>query len=235
LKSWKIRVVAGRIIGCRRARKSRRLAVRLANEEIGIKGGVAAAHDRLPFAKYILGEPKTRAEIVFISAAKTAWLPVHVGKHRASQQSTHRVYRVRIKVAGAVVDFVRLLLEIVAQSQIERQSARSGKLIFYHGVSALWFSALDTVDYYERMTRANGGAAKVMNWSRLFLVPGMGHCGGWPAALDTFDMLNAIVEWVGTRQSASLSHSYRQGVCRAHSATLPLPAACAVQGRRKPG
>jgi feruloyl esterase len=63
-------------------------------------------------------------------------------------------------------------------------------------VSDPWFSALDTVDYYERMTRANGGSAAVDAWSRLFLVPGMGHCGGGPAALDEFDMLTAIVEWV---------------------------------------
>jgi feruloyl esterase len=75
-------------------------------------------------------------------------------------------------------------------------SAHGGKLIFYHGVSDPWFSALDTLDYYERMTTAHGGAAKVMDWSRLFLVPGMGHCGGGPAALDRFDMLSAIVDWV---------------------------------------
>ena len=75
-------------------------------------------------------------------------------------------------------------------------SARGGKLLFYHGVSDPWFSALDTLDYYERMGRANGGAATVMGWSRLFLVPGMGHCGGGPMALETFDMLGAIVDWV---------------------------------------
>jgi feruloyl esterase len=75
-------------------------------------------------------------------------------------------------------------------------SARGGKLLFYHGVSDPWFSALDTLDYYERMARANGGAEEVMGWSRLFLVPGMGHCGGGPMALDTFDMLGAIVDWV---------------------------------------
>jgi pimeloyl-ACP methyl ester carboxylesterase len=74
-------------------------------------------------------------------------------------------------------------------------SGRGGKLIFYHGVSDPWFSALDTVDYYDRMTKANGGEAKVTNWSRLFLVPGMGHCGGG-SALDSFDMLAAIVDWV---------------------------------------
>ncbi len=75
-------------------------------------------------------------------------------------------------------------------------SSRGGKLLFYHGVSDPWFSVLDTVDYYERMTRANGGTAAVADWSRLFLVPGMGHCGGGPATLDTFDMLGPIVDWV---------------------------------------
>jgi pimeloyl-ACP methyl ester carboxylesterase len=71
-----------------------------------------------------------------------------------------------------------------------------GKLLFYHGVSDPWFSALDTIDYYERLTKANGGPEQVRNWSRLFLSPGMGHCGGGTAALDTFDALTAVVDWV---------------------------------------
>ncbi|HUK35929.1 MAG TPA: tannase/feruloyl esterase family alpha/beta hydrolase [Vicinamibacterales bacterium] len=75
-------------------------------------------------------------------------------------------------------------------------SNRGGKLLFYHGVSDPWFSANDTIDYYERMTAANGGASQVKNWSRLYLVPGMGHCGGGAATLDTFDLLGAVVDWV---------------------------------------
>jgi hypothetical protein len=75
-------------------------------------------------------------------------------------------------------------------------SSHGGKLIFYHGVSDPWFSAKDTIDYYQRMTAANGGEEKVKNWSRLFLSPGMGHCGGGTAALDAFDMLSASVNWV---------------------------------------
>ena len=74
-------------------------------------------------------------------------------------------------------------------------SGGGGKLIFWHGVSDPWFSALDTVDYYERMTKANSGPEPVRNWSRLYLAPGMGHCGGGPS-LDTFDALTAIVRWV---------------------------------------
>jgi feruloyl esterase len=75
-------------------------------------------------------------------------------------------------------------------------SGHGGKLIFWHGLSDPSFSPLDTIDYYERMTKANGGSDQVRNWSRLFLSPGMGHCRGGPAALDTFDALSAIVRWV---------------------------------------
>jgi feruloyl esterase len=74
-------------------------------------------------------------------------------------------------------------------------SGRGGKLLFWHGVSDPRFSALDTVDYYERLTKANGGPDQVRDWSRLFLVPGAGHCGGGPS-LDTFDALSAMVRWV---------------------------------------
>jgi feruloyl esterase len=73
-------------------------------------------------------------------------------------------------------------------------SGRGGKLIFWHGVSDPWFSAQDTIDYYERMTKANGGPEQVQKWSRLYLVPGAGHCGGGPS-LDSFDALTAIVQW----------------------------------------
>jgi pimeloyl-ACP methyl ester carboxylesterase len=75
-------------------------------------------------------------------------------------------------------------------------SSHGGKLLFYHGVSDPWFSAKDTIDYYQRMTAANGGEGRVKDWSRLFLSPGMGHCSGGSAALDTFDFLTAAVNWV---------------------------------------
>lgn len=77
----------------------------------------------------------------------------------------------------------------------------AGKLIFYHGMSDPWFSALDTLAYYEKMRKDTGGSEPVTDWSRLFLVPGMSHCGGGSAALDRFDMLTAIVNWVEKDQA----------------------------------
>jgi pimeloyl-ACP methyl ester carboxylesterase len=72
-----------------------------------------------------------------------------------------------------------------------------GKLVFYHGVSDPWFSALDTIDYYERMAASSGGLEKVRaSSSRAYLVPGMGHCSSGAATLDRFDLLQAVVDWV---------------------------------------
>ena len=99
-------------------------------------------------------------------------------------------------VDRALADPAESLTSTSRWTNLNTFSGRGGKLIFWHGVSDPWFSALDTVDYYERMTKANGGSEQVSTWSRLFLSPGMGHCGGGPAALDTFDALTAVMEWV---------------------------------------
>ena len=73
---------------------------------------------------------------------------------------------------------------------------RGGKLLFFHGVSDPWFSANDTIAYYERMAESSGGLAQVRaQSSRAFLVPGMGHCRSGPG-LETFDLLQAVVDWV---------------------------------------
>jgi feruloyl esterase len=74
-------------------------------------------------------------------------------------------------------------------------SGHGGKLLFYHGLSDPWFSPLETLRYYEQMSKdTSNGAAE--SWSRIYFVPGMGHCQGGSATLDTFDMLSAIVDWV---------------------------------------
>jgi feruloyl esterase len=70
-----------------------------------------------------------------------------------------------------------------------------GKLIFLHGVSDPWFSARETVRYYELLGQDNP-EVPLRDWSRLFLVPGMGHCGGGARTLDQVDMLSAVIDWV---------------------------------------
>jgi pimeloyl-ACP methyl ester carboxylesterase len=78
--------------------------------------------------------------------------------------------------------------------------ARGGKLLIFHGAADGIFSASESVDYYERVVAANGGAAATGRWARLFLIPGMNHCSGGPAT-DSYDGLAAIVDWVENGQS----------------------------------
>lgn len=68
--------------------------------------------------------------------------------------------------------------------------------MFFHGVSDPWFFAKDTFNYYQKMTEKNGGPDRVQAWSQFYFVPGMGHCSGGEQALDNFDMLSALVDWV---------------------------------------
>jgi len=100
------------------------------------------------------------------------------------------------KAEAAASDPGGILTATSSWTTLNTFSNHGGKLLFFHGISDPWFSALDTIDYYERMTKANGGPEKVRTWSRLYLAPGMGHCGGGEAALDRFDLLTAVVDWV---------------------------------------
>jgi hypothetical protein len=64
-----------------------------------------------------------------------------------------------------------------------------GRMIVYHGVSDPIFSADDTAHWYSNLSPSARSSA------RLYLVPGMNHCGDGPAT-DQFDLLTALVRWV---------------------------------------
>jgi pimeloyl-ACP methyl ester carboxylesterase len=103
--------------------------------------------------------------------------------------------------AAAAHDDREMAGDTAAWTNLSSFTAHGGKLIFYHGMSDPWFSALDTLGYYERLSADHYSPGSVSDWSRLFLVPGMGHCGGGAATLDRFDMLTAIVDWVEKGQA----------------------------------
>ncbi|HTZ32225.1 MAG TPA: tannase/feruloyl esterase family alpha/beta hydrolase [Methylomirabilota bacterium] len=100
------------------------------------------------------------------------------------------------QVAGVRANANQILTDTTTWTNLSTFFGHGGKLIFYHGTSDPWFSFLDTLGYYERMTKDNGGRERVENWSRIYLVPGMSHCGGGPMTVDEFDMLTAVVDWV---------------------------------------
>ena len=72
---------------------------------------------------------------------------------------------------------------------------RGGKLIQYHGWSDPQIAPASSVNYYKSALEAMGGAAKVQGSYRLFMVPGMAHCGGGDGT-SNFDMVSALEQWV---------------------------------------
>jgi tannase/feruloyl esterase len=72
-------------------------------------------------------------------------------------------------------------------------AGRGSKLIVYHGLSDQAMSTGSLLDWYGKLTpRGEDGP---QSWARLFLVPGMTHCGGGRST-DQFDVLTAIQAWV---------------------------------------
>jgi feruloyl esterase len=102
--------------------------------------------------------------------------------------------------------------------------ARGGKAIVYHGWQDPVVSALDTIDYYERVRTRQGSQQEVDRFFRLFLVPGMGHCAGGtgttsfgnqnapsPVVDAGHDLLSALDAWVekGTAPSRIVASRVR--------------------------
>ena len=72
-------------------------------------------------------------------------------------------------------------------------TSRGGKLLIYHGWADMNIPPAGSVDYYKGL-QATMGKDKVGMSVRLFMVPGMGHCGGGQGP-NEFDMLGALDQW----------------------------------------
>ena len=71
-----------------------------------------------------------------------------------------------------------------------------GKFILYHGWGDGLIGAQRTVQYYESVLDEFHSRRKTENTIRLFLAPGMDHCGAFGSGLSGWDRLAPLVEWV---------------------------------------
>ena len=93
---------------------------------------------------------------------------------------------------------------------LARFQARGGKLILYHGWNDPAIPAQGSIDYYRSVV-AKMGARIVDGFVRLYLVPGMQHCGGGPGATAFDAMLPDIERWVesGTAPGTVVATKYK--------------------------
>ena len=78
-------------------------------------------------------------------------------------------------------------------SNLDAFKRRGGKMIISHGTADGVFSVTDTARWYNALDRRMRGNAA--DFVRLFVVPGMGHCGGGPAT-SSYDDFTTLVNWV---------------------------------------
>jgi feruloyl esterase len=72
--------------------------------------------------------------------------------------------------------------------------AHGGKLIQYHGWSDPQIPPMHSVKYYNSVVDAMGGPSKTQSSYRLFMAPGMGHCGGGSGP-NQMNVLSALERW----------------------------------------
>ncbi|BCY08836.1 tannase/feruloyl esterase family alpha/beta hydrolase [Actinoplanes sp. L3-i22] len=75
--------------------------------------------------------------------------------------------------------------------------AAGGKLLLWHGWADPAISPYGTIAYYHALTERMGGTAATQRFARLFMLPGVAHCGGGQGP-DTIDALTPTLAWVET-------------------------------------
>lgn len=121
------------------------------------------------------------------------------------------------------------------QTDMKAFAARGGKLIIYHGWSDAAISPLNSINYYQSVVEKMG-KPQTDSFLRLYMVPGMQHCGGGPGP-DEFgaygvsqsndaqhNMYLALEQWVekGTAPPTFIA-SKTEGQGPAAKATMTRP------------
>jgi len=110
---------------------------------------------------------------------------------------------------------------------------RGGKLIQYHGWSDPQIPPESSVEYYDAVL--NGMGKTVPDFYRLFMVPGMAHCGGGEG-VSAFDMVGALEQWVEHKNPPAqvLASRVRDGKVDRTRPLCPFPQVSRYKGSGDP-
>jgi feruloyl esterase len=92
-------------------------------------------------------------------------------------------------------------------ANLNRFVEHGGKLLIYHGWSDPGIPPSNSVNYYQSVVKATRNARDAV---RLFMVPGMNHCGGGDGT-TFFDMVAAVDKWVATKTAPASIPASRIG------------------------
>jgi feruloyl esterase len=106
-----------------------------------------------------------------------------------------------------------------------------GKLILWHGWADQHISPKYTIAYYEALQNQMGSAT-VDAFARLYLLPGVGHCGGGEG-LPNIDLVSQVTGWVEQSTAPAAVTTYRTdttGAVTASRPVYPYPAVAQYKG-----
>jgi feruloyl esterase len=162
-------------------------------------------HDQ--FLKY-MADPTVRANVDS--------LKFDLDRGPASLERAHRIYD-------------------ATSPDLRKFKARGGKLVMWHGLSDAAILATSSVAYYEAVRKFMGGRAATDDFFRLFLVPGVHHCGGGPG-LTEFDALTLLENWVekGEAPAVLMASRKENGVTERTRPIYPYPVLARYSGQGDP-
>jgi feruloyl esterase len=106
-----------------------------------------------------------------------------------------------------------------------------GKLILWHGWADQHISPRYTIAYYEAMQNQMGQSS-VDQFARMYLVPGVGHCGGGEG-YASIDLVSQITGWVEQSNAPGSVMTYgtdASGNATASRPVYPYPAVAQYKG-----
>jgi feruloyl esterase len=114
---------------------------------------------------------------------------------------------------------------------LSRFKARGGKLLLWHGWADPGPAPENTINYYTQAAKAGGGSPD--DWMRLFLMPGVAHCGGGVGP-DQADFLGAMERWreqgVAPGQVTASRNTGRSGLTPMSRPLCPFPQVARYKG-----
>lgn len=148
--------------------------------------------------------PNSGDSELWTTGAPAGWLFAnHITQYLVKYDSAYHSFDFGITADGAIPAAALKLFDDRTSpgsaddpSKLKPFLQKGKKLLLYHGFSDPALTPYKSMLFYEQLADLNGGYASLQKNARLFMVPGMLHCGGGPgpSAFRTLPVIDAWVE-----------------------------------------
>ncbi len=149
-------------------------------------------------------------------------------RYMATKEKDYDISRFDLDKDLAKLSGIHSILD-ATDTDLSRFKSHGGKIVMYYGWADPALNPLMGVGYYEDVKKRMG--ASTTDFFRLFMVPGMFHCGGG-VGTSTFDAMTPLVQWVehGTAPDRITAAQSVQGALKRTRPLCPYPQVARYKG-----